>query len=101
MNNTLIARGPSFRQAARVQSPTGNVDLAPTVLQLLGIPIPEHMEGRVIAEALSDSEQSVDWTSTTHRAERKTSVGMYCQTVRVSTVGSTSYLDEGSGWLMS
>ena len=101
MNNTLIARGPSFRQAARVQSPTGNVDLAPTVLQLLGIPVPEHMEGRVLAEALSDSEQSVDWTSTTHRAERKTSVGMYCQTVRVSTVGSTSYLDEGSGWLMS
>ena len=31
MNNTLIARGPNFRRAARVQSPTGNVDLAPTV----------------------------------------------------------------------
>ncbi len=101
MNNTLIARGPSFRQAACVQSPTGNVDLAPTVLQLLGIPIPEYMEGRVVAEALASGEQSVDWTSTTHRAERKTSSGMYCQTVRVSTVGSTSYLDEGSGWLMT
>ena len=101
MNNTLVARGPSFRQGARVQSPTGNVDLAPTVLHLLGIAAPDHMEGRVLEEALADGQDSVDWTSTTHRAERKTSAGMYCQTVRVSTVGSTSYLDEGSGWLMS
>ncbi|MCE2457640.1 MAG: alkaline phosphatase family protein [Dehalococcoidia bacterium] len=101
MNNTLIGRGPSFRSSTRVQSPTGNVDLAPTVLQLLGLPVPEHMEGRVLAEALAGGENSVDWTSTTHRAERKTSAGMYCQTVRVSTVDSTSYIDEGSGWLMS
>ena len=100
MNNTLIARGPSFRSAARVQSPTGNVDLAPTVLHLLGIPVPDHMEGRALVEALADGNQSVDWTSTTHRAERKTSSGMYCQTVRVSSVGNTSYVDEGSGWLM-
>ncbi len=101
MNNTLIARGPNFRRAARVQSPTGNVDLAPTVLHLLGIAVPDHMEGRVLSEALADGEHSVDWTSTTHRAERETAAGMYCQTVRVSTVGNTSYLDEGSGWLMS
>ena len=101
MNNTLVVNGPSFRRSTRVQSPTGNVDLAPTVLRLLGIPVPDHMEGRVLDEALADSKGSVDWTSTTHRAERKTSSGMYCQTVRVSTVGDTNYVDEGSGWLMS
>ena len=101
MNNTLIARGPRFRRAERVQSPTGNVDLAPTVLRLLGLPVPQHMEGRVLTEALAECENSVDWTSTTHRAERKSAAGTYCQTVRVSTVGNTSYLDEGSGWLMS
>ena len=101
MNNTLLARGPSFRQSARIQSPTGNVDLAPTVLRLLGLAVPGHMEGRVLEEALSDGKDSVEWSSTTHRAERSTSSGMYCQTVRVSTVDNTSYLDEGSGWLMS
>ena len=99
MNNVLLARGPSFKQASRIQSPTGNVDLAPTVLRLLGIPAPDHMEGRALVEALADGKDSVDWSSTTHRAERKTSSGMYCQTVRVSTVGDTSYIDEGSGWL--
>ena len=101
MNNTLLARGPSFRQSARIQSPTGNVDLAPTVLRLLGLAVPGHMEGRVLEEALSDGNDLVEWSSTTHRAERSTSSGMYCQTVRVSTVDNTSYLDEGSGWLMS
>ena len=101
MNNVLLARGPSFNQAARIQSPTGNVDLAPTVLRLLGIQAPDHMEGRALVEALADGKDSVDWSSTTHRAERKTSSGMYCQTVRVSTVGDTSYIDEGSGWLVT
>ena len=101
MNNVLLAGGPSFRRTARVQSPTGNVDLAPTVMSLLGIPVPDHMEGRVLAEALSQGEDSVDWSSTTYRAERSTPSGMYCQTVRVSKVGNTAYIDEGSGWLMT
>ena len=81
--------------------PLVNVDLAPTVLRLLGLPVPEHMEGRVLTEALAEGENFVDWTSTTHRAERKSAAGTYCQSVRVSTVGNTCYLDEGSGWLMS
>ena len=98
MNNVLLARGPSFRQAVRIQSPTGNVDLAPTVLRLLGMPVPNHMEGRALVEALADGEESVSWSSTTHRAERKTSAGMYCQTVTVSRVGDTAYVDEGNGW---
>ena len=101
MNNTLIARGPGFKSGARLQSPTGNVDLAPTVLRLLGLAVPDHMEGRVLTEALSDGNASVEWSSTTYRAERSTSAGMYCQTVTVSTVGETAYIDEGSGWLMS
>ena len=101
MNNVLLARGPGFKQSTRVQSPTGNVDLAPTVLRLLGIPVPGNMEGRAIVESLADGENAVEWSSTTHRAERRTSSGMYCQTVTVSSVGDTAYIDEGSGWLMS
>ena len=101
MNNVLLARGPSFKQAGRVQSPTGNVDLAPTVLRLLELPVPEKMEGRVIVEALADGPEAVEWSSATYQAERKTPSGMYCQTVRTSSVDDTTYLDEGSGWLMS
>ena len=100
MNNVLLAGGPSFRRSARVQSPTGNVDVAPTILSILGIPAPERMEGRVLTEALSGG-APVEWTAETRRAERETPSGRYCQHVRASRVGHTVYLDEGIGHLVA
>ena len=97
MNNVLLARGPGFKQGTRVASPTGNTDIAPTVLGLLGLPVPTDMDGRVIVEALADGPDTIEWTSETHRAERTLEVGTYCQHVRTSTVGHTTYVDEGSG----
>ena len=96
MNNVLLARGPHFKRGARVQSPTGNTDLAPTVLSILGIPVPEHMQGRVLTEALANG-APVQWTSETHRAERQTPTGTYCQHIRTSRVAETVYIDEGTG----
>lgn len=52
VRNTLIAAGPSFRKAAAVTTPTGNVDVAPTVAYLLGLTMPQ-ADGRVINEALA------------------------------------------------
>ena len=98
MNNVLIARGPRFKQASRVSSPSGNFDIAPTALSLLGLPIPEDMDGRILVEGLIGGPESVEWTSTSSSAERTLEGRMYCQQVRVSRVGKTSYLDEGNGW---
>ena len=98
MSNVLIARGPGFKRSARVTSPTGNVDMAPTVLRLLGLPIPDDMDGRVLVEALVGGPDWVEWTSTSVSAERTLEGRMYCQQVRVSTVRTTTYLDEGNGW---
>ncbi len=55
LRNTLIASGPSFRRSASSGAPTGNVDVGATALHLLGLDVPEHMDGRVIREALADS----------------------------------------------
>ncbi len=52
MSNTLRATGPSFKQRAVSNAPTGNVDVTPTVLALLGQPVPSHMDGRVLDEAI-------------------------------------------------
>ena len=52
VHNTLIASGPSFRKAAVLTTPTGNVDVAPTVAYLLGLSMPQ-ADGRVINEALA------------------------------------------------
>ncbi len=52
VHNTLIANGPSFRANSTVTTPTGNVDVAPTVAYLLGLSMPQ-ADGRVINEALT------------------------------------------------
>lgn len=52
VRNTLIAQGPSFQRGATVATPTGNVDVAPTVAYLLGLSMPQ-ANGRVINEALA------------------------------------------------
>ncbi|WP_242096184.1 alkaline phosphatase family protein [Sphingomonas sp. CROZ-RG-20F-R02-07] len=51
VHNTLIASGPSFRKATTLTTPTGNVDVAPTVAWLLGLSMPQ-ADGRIINEAL-------------------------------------------------
>ena len=99
MNNVLIARGPSFKRVVKGEvSPTGNVDVAPTVLRLLGHRVPDDIDGRVLVEALVGGPESVEWDSETRTGERRLEPGMYCQHVRVSRVGTTTYLDEGNGW---
>lgn len=46
------AAGPDFREGRVSSVPTANVDLAPTLLHLLGLPKAPSMTGRVIEEAL-------------------------------------------------
>ena len=96
MRNSLFARGDSFKSGVRIASPTGNVDLAPTVLHLLGINGRETMHGRVLHEALADG-SPVDWQTHEHRAERRIGAGTYHQHITVSHVGDTIYVDEGNG----
>ena len=55
VHNTLIASGPSFRTGTTVTTPTGNVDVAPTVAWLLGLSLPQ-ADGRVLNEALTTPE---------------------------------------------
>ena len=47
----LIASGPDFRRAFKDSLPSGNVDLAPTVARILGLPLPG-ADGRPLLEAL-------------------------------------------------
>jgi arylsulfatase A-like enzyme len=100
MHNTLIAAGPDFRRGQTDDLPTGNVDLAPTILHILGIKPPQEVDGRVLSEAMV----GVDQVPTRREAETKTieatkdfRSGSWRQTLKISQIGSTSYLDEGNG----
>ena len=98
MHNTLIAAGPDFRRGQVDDLPTGNVDLAPTILCILGIAAPQQMDGRILSEAMVNSEMPALKAETkTIEATKDFPSGTWCQSLQTSRVGSTIYLDEGNG----
>ena len=95
----LVADGPSFKDRLALQSPSGNVDLAPTVLRVLGLEGGESMDGRALDEALlgGPSPESVEWSREVHEAHRSLGADVYRQRITVCRVGDTTYLVEGRG----
>ncbi len=50
LNGILIGRGPALKAAAEIEN--GRlIDLAPTLLYLFGVPVPEDMDGKVLTSA--------------------------------------------------
>ena len=99
MNNLLICYGKSFRESERILSPTGNVDILPTVLKLLDVPIPKAVEGRVLNEALVENGEKIVSTLVTHTASRSLPQGEYLQELLVSNVNGTLYLEQGNAFV--
>jgi arylsulfatase A-like enzyme len=93
IHNTLIAVGPDFREHAVSAAPTGNVDIAPTVLRLVGVSIPATMSGRVIEEGFrtGPSPASIQTSHTTETAE--TPDGAYVLSVHFSSAAGHRYMD--------
>jgi predicted AlkP superfamily phosphohydrolase/phosphomutase len=58
LDGMLVLWGAGIRQGAKV-SGAHIVDVAPTILHLLGIPVPQELDGRVLAEALERPEHLV------------------------------------------
>jgi arylsulfatase A-like enzyme len=98
MHNMLIAAGPDFRHGETGDVPSGNVDLAPTILHILGITPPQQLDGRILSEAMVKIDKRLSKPETeTIEATKKFSSGSWRQTLKVSRLGSTIYLDEGNG----
>jgi len=53
LHNKAVAAGPDFRRGVNSPLPSGNVDIVPTLLWLMGIKPPEPLAGRVLSEALT------------------------------------------------
>ncbi len=51
MNGVFLAYGPEVQPGVQVED-AQIVDLAPTILHLMGEPVPEHMDGGVLHEIL-------------------------------------------------
>jgi len=96
MHNLLIAAGPDFRNDKVDELPSGNVDLAPTILKILGIAPAIPMDGRVLSEAMVNG-QSLKSETQTLDATKQFSRGTWRQELKISRVGPTLYFDEGNG----
>jgi arylsulfatase A-like enzyme len=97
MHNTLIAAGPDFKRGETDDLPSGNVDLAPTILQILGIKPTSRMDGRILFEAMTAATPSGKPETKKIDATKNFQSGTWRQSLQVSLVGSTIYLDEGNG----
>ncbi len=99
MHATLVAAGPDFESGKTSDLATGNVDIAPTILRILGIDPPQKMDGRVLGEALKD--KSVRSTSSVGvqqiGASATNGAVVWRQYLKISRVAGVDYLDEGNG----
>ncbi|HTO11325.1 MAG TPA: alkaline phosphatase family protein [Candidatus Binatia bacterium] len=90
VRNTLLAWGPHFKRGVKVGAPAGNVDIAPTILALLGLDA-EGLDGRVLAEALADGpDPERDVETTTYRV----GTGEHRTAIQVSVAGGRRYVDK-------
>ena len=97
VHNTLIVAGPDFRERLASTLPSSNVDIAPTVLRILGIEPPQKFDGRVLLEGMDERAAKIEALTKTLQATRKFPSGEWQQYLRVSLVGETVYIDEGNG----
>lgn len=63
MNGILIAEGNGILKNCELEPTPNLTDIAPTVLHLLGVPVPRDMDGRVLQEMLATSRE-VEYGST-------------------------------------
>ncbi len=103
VRNTLIAAGPDIRSGFRNEFPTGNIDVAPTILHLLGLTQPGGSDGRLLTEALV-SMSPPDGQPIPRRLEasRQLSRGLFRksltwrQYLQTTTFAGKIYFDEGN-----
>ena len=94
LNIVLAAQGTLFEAGLTPATPAGIIDIAPTILHLLGLSQPTTMDGRILTEALASSDEAPGEPETTvHTVER----GGLAQFLKFTQVGRTSYLD--AGWI--
>jgi arylsulfatase A-like enzyme len=96
LHNTLIAAGPDFQSGLVSTLATGNGDVAPTVLHILGINPPSKLDGRVLSEAMNIKGPAVK----SFKIEKLTaSKDGWHQYLNVTEVNGVRYCDEGNGSL--
>ena len=97
MHNTLVAGGPDLRRGFVDETPSGNIDVAPTILKILGVKSPQPMNGRVLSEALNSSDEKSPTIEKKKLQARVTlPAGERIQTLDIIEVNGVRYLDDAT-----
>ena len=97
LRNTLVAHGPDFRVGWRDPAPVGNIDICPTLAQVLGLDAGTRCDGRVLSEALREGgPQAPDWRSCEQATAFSARGQDWIQRVWFDQVGTTSYVAGGT-----
>jgi arylsulfatase A-like enzyme len=97
VHNLFVAAGPDFRRAFEDQTPTGNIDIAPTVLHLLGVNAPAQFDGRVVREAFEGEHDHAPTVQQETITAKKPGEEAWQQWLKTSRVGGTIYFDAALG----
>ncbi len=98
VRHTLLAWGADFKRGATVRVPAGNVDVAPTILALLGLEDGEgdaasaRLDGRVLREALVGGPHAEQLA--VHTRVHTVTAGTHRAAVQVSEVLGRRYVDK-------
>ncbi len=97
IHNTLVAAGPDLRAGFRNELPTGNIDVAPTILAILGLAQPGGADGRILYEALNGVDYDAPKPETKRmEATRQFPTGTWKQFIQTTIFGDKIYFDEGN-----
>ena len=97
MLNVAVACGPDFKSGYVNEVPSGNIDIAPTVLHILGVKPKTLLDGRVLTEALVDGGAEPTVETKNLEATRDIGIFRWRQYLKYSQVGNAIYFDEGNG----
>jgi hypothetical protein len=89
----LAVAGDAFRTGGESSLPAGLVDILPTIMAMLGLPVPEHVQGRILHEALAGDDAG-DMKAVYGTATADGAAG-YRAHLAWSRVGETPYLERG------
>ncbi len=88
--NLCIASGPAFKKKKEIRRPSGNIDIAPTILSLLGRAAPGGMAGRPLWEGMRGARAPAEkFRTETFRVEGRSESGAFLQTLQRTRAGHT------------
>jgi len=92
--SVLIGYGPDFKVNNVVSDPSGNIDITPTIMELVGIENNQDMDGRILRESLIRSnQQNTEIRKNISYAKRNRRGSIYEQELEVSIFGNSVYIN--------